>query len=89
MATPPGALNRIRHWRATGTSINGQLVYEIQLEAVLSTTAREMLRECVVDHVRKHYGATPRGVPWLVDPRTICVEEIDTDTTADTKEGTP
>lgn len=56
--------------------MNGQLGYEIVVEAMLGTTAREMLREYVVAHVRERYGVTPRGVPWLVDPRTIETKEV-------------
>ena len=66
----------VRKWHATGTSMNGRKQYEIVVEATLETTAREMLREYVVQHVRSEYGVTPTGVPWLVDPRTIETKEV-------------
>ena len=61
----------LRTWCATGTSMNGLQQYEICIQAMLETTAREMLREYVVQYVRETHGVTPVGVPWLVDPRTI------------------
>lgn len=70
----PGPVTR--RWRATGSSVNGSLDYEIVVEAALETTAREELRQYVVEYVRTNYGVTPRGVPWLVDPRTIKTEEV-------------
>lgn len=66
----------LRRWRATGLSMNGQIGYEIVIEAMLETTAREMLREFVIQKVRQDYGVTPRGVPWLIDPRTIETKEV-------------
>lgn len=56
--------------------MNGAQQYEIVVEAMLETTAREMLREYVVSYVRETHGVTPTGVPWLVDPRTIETKEV-------------
>lgn len=63
-------------YNLSAMSLNRQMEYTASgVEANSPFEAREAFRASVMQGVRREYGITPRGVPYLVDPRTVEIEE--------------
>lgn len=59
----------------TGRSLNGERTYEAELDAPTRDDAYQVLATAVRQSVRDEFGVTPRGVAYLLDPRTVEYEE--------------
>ena len=63
-------------YNISGMSLNGKCEYVASgVEANSAFEAEEAFRFAVLEDVVKGHDVTPRGIPFLVDPRTIEIEE--------------
>jgi hypothetical protein len=61
---------------ASATSLNGEVEYTCSMDFTRDLTDSELraaFRREIVEHVRREYGSTPRGVAYLADTRTITI----------------
>lgn len=62
-------------YNISAESINGQVVYDAEVEASSPFEAKEVFKATVRQSVREKHGVTPSGIPFLVDQRTLEIEE--------------